>query len=182
MQLENININYFDSKPIGHGIMKISNDAIYEGPITKTPISGFGKIYFTNGDVFQGNINDSSMTNGILIKSNGYRFTGVFRNNKLVGKVTIQDNLKNIFEGNFTNGQLDDSNVKIQYSNGERYEGSIRNYKKNGMGTLTKSGNKIIKGLWNNDVFVEDSLADSTKLKKKYLKYKTKYQELKKSQ
>jgi hypothetical protein len=179
MDKSNFNFKYFESKPTNYGIIKLPSGAIYEGPISNGTTGNFGKLFFSNGDIYEGGLFNSLMSKGKLFTSNGFIYNGNFSNNKLDGKGSMQDNEKNTFEGTFTNGIINENNVTIKYTNGNKYEGSIKNYKKHGYGTLTTPDNKTTKGQWNNDKFVEDV---QIKYKNKYLKYKSKYQKLQQSQ
>ena len=91
--------------------------------------SGKGYIYYSNGDIYNGNI-EEGMKNGEgeIIYNNKNRFKGKFKENKEYEG-----------EGN------------IYYLNGDEYEGEIRNGLKEGEGIIIRKNGDKFKGIWKED-------------------------------
>lgn len=148
---------YFKDKPINHNLIKHGDNIISMSSEMSNNLA-IGRIFFSNGSIFEGLIQEKNMRSGKFKMNN------------------------NIYKGDFKNNLLNGRGI-IEYSNGDVYEGEITNNMKNGKGVLSTNNNKPIHGTWINDIFQENlksSVSDNNS-KKKYLKYKLKYIQLKKN-
>lgn len=106
------------------GVITLNNGDRYNGKYEipnlyprLTLIHGEGKIYYANGDIYDGSIKFGVLSNGeIRYKNNGF-FKGVFENNNPwcgKGEIYIDDD---IYIGDFVDGVLN-GNCKIKYKSG----------------------------------------------------------------
>lgn len=130
------------------------SDGVYEGYVSlvnEEPF-GYGKIYATNGDVYEGEmaggkrngygveksidgiiqegfwVNDNFSGYGIMIVDGAGKYIGNFGYGKLQGKGKAIFNNGNIYEGDFVDGDFDGFG-KYTYANGGVYEGYYINDK-----------------------------------------------------
>ncbi|MDA8853758.1 hypothetical protein N9I71_03790 [Amylibacter sp.] len=119
--------------------------------------SGSAKIFYKNGDCYQGLVKNG-VRNGFgrfQEKLSQRTFKGNWNNGVLIGEVEIlSDEWDFIGSLNNQNGR---TRGKLTYSDGSVYVGDLLNFTRHGIGKFTnKSGNKIL-GYWVDDTSVNFS-------------------------
>lgn len=99
--------------------------AFYDGGMINGYLSGYGKISFTNGDVYEGEFKDDKM--------NGQ------------GRYTWHNG--DIYEGEWKDGKMNGYGKYI-FANGDVYEGERKDGKRNGQGRYTWANGDIYEDEW----------------------------------
>ena len=161
----------------GRGFLYFSSGTYYFGYFKNDVFKdGYGKSINKKGSIYIGQFKDGT-ANGVgkLITSNGNKYKGFWKNNKLDGFGLVE--LKNgrcyegeIKEGFFTgvgimkykNGNIYKGILKegkmhdigaIDYSNNKKYIGEFKEGYKNGYGIMTWPNGEKYKGSWVKDTF-----------------------------
>ncbi len=165
--------NFVDGKKQGQGKITFfsggsfdgewNNDQMYKGKYVTmdgdtfegqlTPDGNYvkGKLTYANGESFDGTFENNEPVEGIMTKtlSNGYKYSGGWKEGKMNGKGTLIINETTTYEGNFINNVMQGSG-KLTDSRGI-YEGQFNENKKNGTGKMTYKNGWIYEGDWVND-------------------------------
>jgi hypothetical protein len=134
-------------------IIRYSNRDFYEGKILNNKKNGFGKMIFSNNDIFEGIWKNDYMKTGKYFYNSGETYEGkfIFGNRHGNGKFETEEA---IFCGIWKRGEID--NGKIKYKKNEiydLYEGEIQFYEPNGKGKMIYKNGDIYDGLWKNSEF-----------------------------
>ena len=123
----------------------------YEGEYLNGQKNGFGKYYYSNGNVHIGNYkNDKKNGKGTHFWLSGARYDGNYRDNWKDGEGTYYWSNGDTYKGQFSEGKFDGYGT-LTYSSGNKYIGNYKNDKRNGKGTFYwKDGSKY-EGDWVND-------------------------------
>ena len=137
----------WDNGKLIFGRIFFPNENIYEGEIKNSSFNGKGKLTFNNGDIYIGDFIDGERTGkGKYIFKDGTIYEGELLNSEFKGKGIIIWNNGVEFEGNFNGliltglGKLKDKNT------GDVYEGNFDNNYFNGHGKYSFSDYGIYEG------------------------------------
>ena len=153
----------------GYGQYYLKTDKLFVEGIWDDGKLIYGRIFFPNDDIYEGQINDSLFNGkGKLISKNGDIYEGEFSDGEKNGKGKFIFNDETIYEGEVSKG-LFNGKGKIKWKNnieynglfignkligygkltnnlGEKYEGNFLNNKFNGKGTYTYDSGSIYFG------------------------------------
>jgi hypothetical protein len=122
----------------------------YEGQMKDGIREGYGKMTYTNGDIFEGEWN-LYRNKGKMTYTNGDVYEGTLLSNKKSGEGKMIYTNGDVYEGEWHMDKKDGEG-KMTYKNGQVYEGEWRTDEKHGKGKLTSSDGAIIfDGKWVND-------------------------------
>ena len=117
----------------------------YEGSFAKGVRHGSGTLYFGNGDIYKGEMNNGIIEGKGKLITAELEYEGTFANNAYEGsgKLTLKggDVLTAVFSKNSIVGT-----AKMKYKNGDTYEGGYKDYKRNGFGVLRYAGGAVYEG------------------------------------
>ena len=120
----------------GYGIYYIKEDDVVTEGVWLKGILIFGRIFLSNGDIYEGEINNSVFNGkGKLNFFNGEIYEGDFFEGEMSGNGTFIFPDKTKYEGQIKNG-LFHGKGKMEWSNGMEYEGSFKESEFCGMGIL----------------------------------------------
>ena len=106
----------------------------YEGNIKEGKREGFGKYFYSNGEIYEGQFkNNLKNGKGKYLFFNKDIYEGDYKNGIIHGKGKYLYVEGDSYEGEYKNGHRDGQGTYI-YSNGNRYEGGWKKGKKNGFG------------------------------------------------
>ncbi len=153
-------------------------DAVYRGAFASDPktgvISGNGKIEFTDGRSYQGNLKNGRKTGvgthrwadglryegdwvddvqtgrGKLVFVNGDSYDGDFVANERTGQGVFRQQSGNTYTGQWLRGRRDGNGVE-EWANGQRYEGTWKANQKEGLGQMRFPDGGTYDGPWVND-------------------------------
>ena len=96
----------------------------YEGNIIEGKREGFGKYFYSNGEIYEGEFqNNLKNGKGKYLFYNKDIYEGDYKNGKIHGKGKYLYIEGDSYEGEYKNGHRDGQGTYI-YANGNRYEGS----------------------------------------------------------
>ncbi|XP_047128119.1 radial spoke head 1 homolog isoform X1 [Hydra vulgaris] len=112
---------------------------------------GFGKCYFTNGDIYEGQYEHGKRHgSGNYQFVSGAQYIGEYQNGKKHGCGTINNPDGSKYEGQWFNGQKNGSGT-YHYVNGDIYEGEWSRDQRNGHGKyIYYDTGSIMEGFWMN--------------------------------
>ena len=111
------------------------NENIYEGEIKNSSFSGNGKLIFNNGDVYIGDFCEGERTGkGKYIFNDGTVYEGELLNSEFKGHGVMKWTNGVEFEGNFSGLYLTGLGKLIDKNSGDVYEGNFDNNYFNGYG------------------------------------------------
>jgi len=87
--------------------------------------------------------------------SNGDSYAGEFKNGVRHGRGTYVHSSGDRYEGEFKNGKRNGTGT-YRYTSGEIYQGEFKDDRKNGHGVCIYADGTKVKGLWQNDVMVQN--------------------------
>ncbi len=97
----------------------------YVGQIKNMDVMyGKGIIYYHNGDRFEGELRNDSLTNGTMYFANDEKYIGEFQDQKSNGKGIYYYKNGDRFEGKFSEGKKDVELGVFYFAKGDRYEGN----------------------------------------------------------
>ena len=130
----------------GYGIYLIKNkNVITEGIWLKGNII-YGRIFFPNGDIYEGDIKNSvPHGNGMIIFKNEEIYKGDFENGEMTGKGTFIYSDKSYYSGKIKNGVFEGKG-SIKWNNGTEYHGNFVNSVLSGKGKMynNNTGEKYV--------------------------------------
>lgn len=158
IQFQNGNIYYGNwnenGEMEGYGIYYIKNkDVITEG-IWKKGNNIFGRIFFPNGDIYEGDIKNSLPHGvGTMEMISGERYKGDFVNGNMTGRGTYIFQDKSYYCGEIENG-IFNGEGSMKWNNEIEYHGNFVNSSLSGKGKMYNNimGDKYI-GNFNNNEF-----------------------------
>jgi hypothetical protein len=184
----------------GHGIFTWTNGNKYEGQWKDNILNGCGVFTWKNGDKYDGQWKDnkkdgqgvSTLANGdkyegqwkdnkydgcgVFTWTNGYKYDGQFKNGFYNGHGIFTWTNGDKYDGQFKNGFYNGHGI-FTWTNGDKYEGQWKDNKKDGQGVLTLANGDKYEGQWKDNIQQTYNL--NNEIKKKYIKYKLKYLNLK---
>lgn len=108
------------------GKIYYSNGDIYEGEINNYLRNGKGK-FISDSETYEGNWEDDQKNGeGTLIYKDGSKYKGNFKNNQFNGQGKIESNDGFYYSGEFLNNQMDGKGF-LKGSNGHIYNGDFKN-------------------------------------------------------
>ena len=109
----------------GYGVYYINNQKVVtEGVWIKGNII-FGRIFFPNGDIYEGEMKNSvPYGKGKISFSNGESYKGDFILGEMIGKGTFIFSDKTIYKGGIKNGIFNDEGI-MKWINGTEYHGNF---------------------------------------------------------
>ena len=111
-------------------------------------IPGFITRVWPNGDKYEGQMFQKQMHGrGIFTSSQGYVYTGEFKNGKPNGFGKLVYENGDQYEGSFENDMLHGTGKYI-YANGDRYQGEFQNDLPHGQGVYILANGNTYSGLW----------------------------------
>jgi hypothetical protein len=146
---------YYD----GNGDLEVYNcnlgnrklEYIFNGEFQNNLFHGYGKLMFTNGDLYVGNfVNGLYNGYGVLSNNNNVIYDGNWLNGQMHGIGSYTSN-GTYYTGGFKNGYYFGNGVLL--SNDLTYTGYFRNGLFNGHGTLQTASGEFYNGLWENGYF-----------------------------
>ena len=137
----------------GYGIYYINDkQVITEGIWTKGNII-FGRIFFTNGDIYEGEMKNSVPNGkGKFLFANGEEYKGDFEQGEMTGIGVFIFSDKTEYNGAIENG-IFNGKGKMKWINGIEYEGDFANSSISGFGTITNIQNEKYKGSFDKNEF-----------------------------
>jgi hypothetical protein len=137
----------------GPGTYYLQQDKVFiEGDWEKGNFS-YGRIFYPNGDIYEGQIKDSKPNGkGELKTLNNERYEGDFVNGEKTGKGKIIFEDGTIYEGNIENGKFK-GNGKMIWTNGYEYNGEFDGATLKGKGILKMPNGDIYEGDFDNNLF-----------------------------
>ena len=171
------NVNFYNQR---HGLGQLNEPHCTKiGTWKNNEFSGWGRIIYDNGQVFEGNYNNGKLSGKGIYKYKDVLYIGDFYNNRRQGK-GILINKRYRYNGQFNMGKIDgygkiifyenregqgeyegffkDNNMEgkgiMKWKNGNIYEGEMKNGKMNGTGRFIPSGGFPIEGVFRNNVKV----------------------------
>lgn len=148
----------------GHGRLTFENGTYCEGTWSNNVMNKTCKIFYNNGNFYEGETHFKSVWCGLLISSpklikcrcirqgfgkkiysNGEIFEGVWdKGNKVHGKMTYQNG--DVYYGDFIDNEKNGDACKMEFSNGNVYEGNFYNDDIHGKGTMKYMNGDIYEG------------------------------------
>ena len=123
-----------------------SNGDVYEGEMQDLVKHGRGKLTFENGDVYEGTfIADKMSGEGVLTFKNGDRYEGTFKAGVRSGSGTYTYSDGSVYTGEFADG-LKNGKGTFTAADKSTYTGEYKNNLKHGKGTYTLSGGEVYSG------------------------------------
>ena len=123
--------NFALGRKYGDGAFIFQNGTKILGFWDNNHLEGHGRIYYSNGDYYEGNFH--------LSEKSG---EGSYKWEHEDGEIS--------YKGQFKKDNLD-GYAKIRFRNGEQYDGKVKNGRRDGHGTYEyQNGDKFI-GEWKND-------------------------------
>ena len=138
-------------EPFGYGKIYGTNGDVYEGEMAGGKRNGYGVEKYINGDVKEGFwVNNNFSGYGVeTIPSTG-KFIGNFSYGALQGKGKAIYNSGNVYEGDFVKGDFNGFG-KYSWANGAVYEGDWVNGLFNGKGIYKYADGGVYEGDWVNN-------------------------------
>ena len=122
----------------------------YEGDIKEGKREGYGKYYYSTGDIYEGEFkNNLKNGKGKYIYCNKDIYEGEYKDGKIHGLGKYLYIEGDSYEGEYKNGHRDGQGTYI-YANGNKYEGRWKEGKKNGFGIYYYSDNSRYEGQYVN--------------------------------
>lgn len=139
---------------IGNGTSYYPNGDIYVGYHNRLTPSCKGVYYYSNGNIDKGFFVDGQLSSGRRILADGSIYKGYFYSNqkpfKLDGILKKSDGSS--YKGIFINYELEGQGVYYFHKKMIEYQGEWKNGKKHGFGTLYYRNGDIYEGEWQNNL------------------------------
>lgn len=117
----------------GHGEERKSDGSVYVGAFAEGVRHGLGKVVFQDKSWFDGRFDGGNRVEGVFMFSNGSKYTGTWKQNKMHGT------------------------GKLMLIDGTVYMGQFMNGKKHGEGKLLKENGVVVIGNWSEDKLLSES-------------------------
>ncbi len=104
------------------------NEGVYRGDIKR---EGHGSMDYKNGDTFEGIWENDQKVNGIYYFSNGNKYIGEFKNDKINGLGKMEFQNKDKYEGTFKDGKMEGKGI-YKTKEGTEYHGNFHSDRKIG--------------------------------------------------
>ncbi len=131
---------------IVYGRIFFSNGDIYEGEMKNSHPDGKGKISYSNGEIYEGDFKQGEMTGkGIFTFSDRTQYIGDIENGFFKGNGKMRWNNGIEYNGSFLDSTLNGKGI-ITNMQQEKYEGMFEKNEFNGMGTYYYSNGDIYEG------------------------------------
>lgn len=137
----------------GPGIYYLKQDKVFIEGDWENGNFCYGRIFYPNGDIYEGQIKDSKPNGkGKLKLINNEIYEGDFENGEKTGKGKIIFEDGTIYEGNIENGKFK-GNGKMIWTNGYEYNGEFDGPTLKGKGILKMPNGDIYEGDFDNNLF-----------------------------
>ena len=130
-----------------------AGDTRFQGQFVRdgTLLSGQGKVTWTNGDVYQGELLQSRRHGqGEFTWANGQRYRGTWVNDVPQGKGSLNFASGNQYDGDVAQG-LPHGTGRMVYASGDSFQGRFIQGKPDGSGTYRWANGQSYEGPWSND-------------------------------
>ncbi len=136
----------------GYGKMNFTNGDVYEGNWKNGKKHGYGKLTWASGDVYEGNWNEDSQNGkGKYCWSNGDVYDGDWVDGERIGYGKFMWASGDVYEGNFNNADLNGYGI-YTWPSGNKYEGNFVNGSRHGEGSFYWADGSYYTGNWQNGV------------------------------
>ena len=143
-------VSLVDEKPFGYGKIYGTNGDVYEGEMAGGKRNGYGVEKYINGQVKEGFwVNNNFSGYGVMTIPSAGKYIGNFSYGELQGMGKAIFNSGNVYEGDFVEGDFDGFG-KYSWANGDVYEGNWVNNVFNGKGKYTYADVGVYQGDWLN--------------------------------
>jgi hypothetical protein len=143
-------VSLVDEKPFGYGKIYGTNGDVYEGEMAGGKRNGYGVEKFINGQVKEGFwVNNNFSGYGVMTIPSAGKYIGNFSYGELQGVGKAIFNNGNVYEGNFSDGNFNGFG-KYSWANGDVYEGNWVIGVFNGKGKYTYTDVGVYQGDWVN--------------------------------
>lgn len=133
------------------GTVTLSDGSSYTGEFHYGVPAGSGKITFRNGDVFQGDMRNGTMTNGSMKFANRNEYLGEFQNGKMHGQGAMILSNGDAYNGTWKNGEADGEGT-YKKADGSSFTGNFNNGMRDGEGFIVWSSTQdTLFGNWSED-------------------------------
>lgn len=140
-------------EPFGYGKIYGTNGDVYEGEMAGGKRNGYGVEKYINGNVKEGFwVNNNFSGYGVETFPSTGKFIGNFSYGVFQGKGKAIYNSGNVYEGDFAKGDFNGFG-KYSWANGAFYEGDWVNGLFNGKGIYKYSDGGVHEGDWVNGIF-----------------------------
>jgi len=140
----------------GKGVLYFSNGNVYNGDWVDHYRDGEGTLSYTDGGEYTGQFKSSQFNGkGIFKYPNGDRYNGNWADNKAEGEGTYKFKDGDRYEGTFKKGKFHGDGTMF-YKDGAKYTGQWKNNQKNGSGVFTNTDGRSMNGEW-----IEGTLANN---------------------
>lgn len=119
-------------------------------------LTGFGKLIFSNGDGYEGQVKDAKMHGHGRMTKNGCQIEGQFEMNQLEGNSLFSGLQERSIVCSCKNHLIFLGLGKQIYSNGTIYEGMFKNWKKEGRGKIIYPNGDELSGTFLNDSILDE--------------------------
>jgi hypothetical protein len=144
-----------NGQPEGHGIRTNSVGDRYEGAFHNGVGNGHGVLDAVNGTRFEGQFVDGVGTGVLTVDlPSGTRYVGVMKSGRRDGDGSMDLPTGERYVGRFREDLFEGRGV-LEYADGGRYEGEWRQGKRHGHGTEEYPNGRVLRGLFENDRFVQ---------------------------
>ncbi len=148
-----------ECKFTGFGKIIFKNGDVYEGELKDGRPTRKGKVTWSNGDVYEGDFKDTQRTgNGKLIWSNGNVYEGEFKDDRLIGKGKFAWTGGNVYEGDFKD-DVKEGKGKFTWIDGDVYEGNFKDDWRT-KGNLTRTDGCWYEGLWSHEKSIDGKVIE----------------------
>ena len=138
-------------KPDGQGKLYVPDKHLFVEGIWKGGELKYGKIFFKDGYIFEGKMNNSNFDGkGILESKSDFRYEGDFKNGKMEGYGKLEGSNGDKYEGNFVDNKFDGKG-KYTFYNLNFYEGEFNKGNRSGFGTYIVPNKFKFEGRWLDD-------------------------------
>ena len=118
----------WDKGELKGGRIFFPNGEIYEGEIQNSVFNGKGKLKSNNGIIFEGDfVNGEKIGNVKIIYPDGSYYKGEYNNNNYNGKGEFHWKNGYTYKGNFLNGKLEGKGILKNEISGSEYNGNFSN-------------------------------------------------------
>ncbi len=120
----------------------------YIGELSGSKRSGYGTMYYQNGDIYEGYWKDDAINGfGSMTWTSKNRYVGGWKNEQFDGFGTMEYKGQYVYTGGFTNGGFDGYGI-ISWKHGDTYTGGFADGNLSGYGVFKwKSGDQY-SGMW----------------------------------
>ena len=142
---------YWENGELKYGKIFMPDGNIYEGEINDSRFNGQGKLKFEDAE-YEGSFENGQFKRGKLIWNNGYEYEGDFNGSSLQGKGTLKNPDGDTYVGSFENNNFHGEGRYEYFNSKNLYEGEFEYGMKKGKGKYIANNEYIYDGTWDNDM------------------------------